>query len=233
MPPFAGQGMCSGIRDGANLAWKLDLVLSGRAADALLDTYTTERSAHIQNAIGMSVELGNVICLSDPAAAAARDEVMLKAEGRPELALPPIPPAVLGPGVLASAAEASEPGVVGQLSPQGRVRTAAGDIGRFDQVVGPGFAVLSSADVSSITEGHVHESLAQLGAHVTRLLPPDAEPADGAVADVDGVYLPWLRSAGYQAVVIRPDYYVFGGVTSVADLPALVDELSGKLALSR
>ena len=130
MPPFAGQGMCSGIRDAANLAWKLDLVLSGRVGDGLLDTYTSERSAHIQNAIGMSVELGNVICLSDPAAAAARDEVMLKAEGRPEVALPPIPPAVLGPGVLAD-----EPaGVAGQLSPQGRVRTAAGVTGRFDQV---------------------------------------------------------------------------------------------------
>src|SRR6201995_4609459 len=120
----------------------------------------------------MSVELGNVICLSDPAAAAARDEVMLEAEGRPELALPPIPPPVLGPGVLAS--ESS--GVVGQLSPQGRGRTAAGAMGRFDQVVGPGFAVLSSTDVQFDIEGHVHESLTRLGAHVLRLLAPDATP---------------------------------------------------------
>jgi 2-polyprenyl-6-methoxyphenol hydroxylase-like FAD-dependent oxidoreductase len=232
MPPFAGQGMCSGIRDCANLAWKLDLVLSGWAADTLLDTYTSERSAHIQNAIGMSVELGNVICLTDPAAVAARDEVMLKAEGRPEVALPPIPPPVLGPGVVAD----GPPGVAGQLSPQGQVRSAAGVTGLFDQVVGTGFVVAAGPDVSFGFNDSVRASLAQVGAHVVRFVPPGQEPGSGedsaeVLVDVDGVYLPWLCSAGYEAVVIRPDYYVFGGVTSASDLSALLDELTAKLGL--
>ncbi|GAA3310886.1 hypothetical protein GCM10020295_79160 [Streptomyces cinereospinus] len=70
MPPFAGQGMCSGLRDAMNLAWKLGLVLDGRADPALLDTYTSERSEHVQHAIGMSMALGQVICVLDPDAAA-------------------------------------------------------------------------------------------------------------------------------------------------------------------
>src|SRR5205085_12616954 len=47
MPPFAGQGMCSGLRDAANLAWKLDLVLGGRCSESVRDTYATERIPHV------------------------------------------------------------------------------------------------------------------------------------------------------------------------------------------
>ena len=39
MPPFAGQGMNSGVRDAHNLAWKLAAVVSGHLGDKLLDSY--------------------------------------------------------------------------------------------------------------------------------------------------------------------------------------------------
>ena len=99
MPPFAGQGMCSGIRDAFTLAWHLDLVLQGKAGESTLDAYTSERRGHLQHAIALSVELGKVICITDEAEAAARDEVLLAVAADPST--PPLepPPSNLGPGV--------------------------------------------------------------------------------------------------------------------------------------
>ncbi len=235
MPPFAGQGMCSGIRDTINLAWKLDLVLSGRAGAALLDTYTSERSTHIQHSIKMSVELGNVICLTDPNEVAGRDEVMLKAEGRPELALPPVPPPILGAGVVHTGplGEPVRPG--GELGLQARVADQAGRTGLFDQVVGTGFVIASAVDLEPVLDRASLDTIARLGAHVVRFVAPGASlKSSGPVTvleDVDNAYLPWLAAGGHEVVVARPDFYLFGAAASIDELPALLVELADKLGL--
>ena len=77
MPPFLGQGMCSGVRDAHNLVWKLALVAAGRAPDALLDTYQQERSPHVRSIIETAVALGGVLQTTDHEVAAARDAAML------------------------------------------------------------------------------------------------------------------------------------------------------------
>jgi len=61
MPPFLGQGLCSGIRDAANLAWKLEMVASGAAGDGLLDTYGTERMPHAAGVVAHAVDTGRLI----------------------------------------------------------------------------------------------------------------------------------------------------------------------------
>ena len=61
MPPFMGQGMCSGIRDAANLAWKLRAVLRDGAPDTLLDSYEAERRPHVERCIELSIEAGRLL----------------------------------------------------------------------------------------------------------------------------------------------------------------------------
>lgn len=60
-PPFIGQGMCAGIRDAANLTWKLALVLDGCADDRLLATYETERRPYAQRLTKLAMTIGWVM----------------------------------------------------------------------------------------------------------------------------------------------------------------------------
>ena len=107
MPPFAGQGMCSGLRDAANLAWKLRAVLHGEADEGLLDTYQAEREPHVRTYIELAIGMGRVVCTQDPALAAQRDAGMLVA---------PMPPAA--PAPLASVAILTGAAGAGTLFPQ-------------------------------------------------------------------------------------------------------------------
>ena len=106
-PPFLGQGMCAGIRDAANLAWKLADVVQGRAADSLLDTYESERAPHVREFIQTAVRLGAVIQTMDPEVARRRDATMA---ANPEQFSVPQP--ALGPGAHLGQ------GVAGGLAPQ-------------------------------------------------------------------------------------------------------------------
>ena len=61
MPPFNGQGMCTGIRDAENLSWKLAAVSAGAAGDELLDTYDIERRPHAAGQVAHSADAGRLI----------------------------------------------------------------------------------------------------------------------------------------------------------------------------
>src|SRR5262249_59251975 len=69
MPPFLGQGMCAGIRDAANLTWKLLLVEQAGASPVLLDSYQAERKVHVQNVVTQAKRPGRSI--GDPDTPAA------------------------------------------------------------------------------------------------------------------------------------------------------------------
>lgn len=227
MPPFAGQGMCSGIRDAINLAWKLDLVLEGRAEPGLLDTYTSERSEHVQHAIGMSMALGQVICVLDDEVAAARDARMIAAGADPRRALPPTPPPVLGDGILARAPDGSRAANVGHLTPQYEVthreRTAL-----LDDLTGGGFAILTDGTGPlGALDATDRAFLTDIGATLVPLYEDDA-PSDGYL-DAPSGYLSHMREHGHAAALIRPDFYLFGAATDAPGLRELVGQLREQL----
>jgi 3-(3-hydroxy-phenyl)propionate hydroxylase len=122
-PPFLGQGMCSGLRDAANLAWKLKLVLDGEAPETLLDTYQTEREPHVRAMIQTAIAMGQVVCAVDPQMVAARDAGMLAQRAAGQTPVPMGSPAP-GPGVFRS----GDP-MAGRIHPQ---------TGRSDDEAGPG-----------------------------------------------------------------------------------------------
>ena len=137
MPPFLGQGMCSGIRDARNLAFKLDLLLRDAADPSILDTYQSEREPHVRTVTETGMLLGRRHTLRDPAAAAERDRAMRQARDSAtapvKLQLPG-----LGPGLLSSRHGLG----AGQLSAHGVV-TSDGRQGLLDDVAGGGFCLLA------------------------------------------------------------------------------------------
>ena len=60
-PPFVGQGLVSGLRDVANLCWKLAWVVQGKAPQSLLDSYDTERRPHARATINAARLMGALV----------------------------------------------------------------------------------------------------------------------------------------------------------------------------
>ena len=204
MPPFLGQGMCSGVRDAQNVAFKLDLLLPGAVDDAVLDTYQAEREPHVRAVIEKGIELGRMQTIRDPERAAERDRALL---ARRETAVAPermrFPD--LGPGLLGSGG--------GALSVQGRIDDGT-RIDRLDKVVGGGFHLLVREEARSRLD------VAALDAAGVRVIAFGERSGGGAVADVDGTYRRWFNELGATAVAVRPDLYVFGAGTEPAAVAA-------------
>jgi 2-polyprenyl-6-methoxyphenol hydroxylase-like FAD-dependent oxidoreductase len=221
-PPFLGQGLCSGLRDAANVAWKLDLVLRGVVEESLLDTVDPERRPQNEWVITLAVELGRVLCELDPGVAAERDAA-LRAAGAP-----PAPEfAPLTGGLLRRGADGTPGPLAGRLSVQGLIATPSGDV-LLDEVTGGGFTLIAAAgDPLNELDGRRRALLDALRAHVVTLDPG----ADRGLSDVDGRLSGWLREHGAHAVLVRPDFYVFGSAADAAGLPALVDDLRDQLPL--
>jgi hypothetical protein len=211
MPPFMGQGMCSGLRDSWNLAWKLDRVLKGLSPESLLDAYEAERAPHVDACIRISMEMGKVVCVPDPEAAKARDAAFFGGALPP----PPVFPALSG-GMISSL-----PGA-GLLTPHDEIETLDGPR-RLDDIVGRKFLLVGDrATIEALDETS--------RAWVERLGVALAPIGDGAYRDRNGRIAAWLARHDASAALVRPDFYAFGLARDATQAGLLLTELGAKLA---
>jgi 3-(3-hydroxy-phenyl)propionate hydroxylase len=204
MPPFAGQALNAGIRDAANLAWKVAAHVKGAGTKSLVDTYQTERRPHAVDMVRLSHRIGKVVMNTNPALTALRDAAIN--------ALGVVPAAkgwlagmkflkqphftdgcvvLAGPDVPKAAAA-----LIGRSLSQPQVNPGdAGPTGNvpLDTVLGTGWALLSFPAEA----GNSRMEIQQLGA---------GSDAPVRVNDATGAFTP-LTGSGIT-LAVRPDRYV-------------------------
>jgi len=193
MPPFAGQGMCSGLRDAANLGWKLNAVLKGVADSRLLDTYQSEREPHVRTLIELAIGMGRVVCTLDRDAAAARDAGMIANRVAGTSPLPPLQPSPLASGCVLVGTQAAGTQFPQPTHGQGSTRL------RLDDALADNAWLIT------------RRTLAE---HKRGLQVVDLENA--ALRPFRAALEKWLTDHGVEAVLVRPDRYVFGSGDAAA-----------------
>jgi 3-(3-hydroxy-phenyl)propionate hydroxylase len=234
-PPFAGQGMNSGIRDAHNLSWKLAAVLRGQAGAGLLDSYVQERRDHVWAMIRLALRMGRV--MSPPgrlvgwatraAFTALRiwppaSDYVLQMKYKPK-------PRFTRGFLLPEGSAGRE--LVGRLFPQPMVGTADGSEVLLDEVIGNQFCLLACTDNPSGLLGRLqHPVWRELAARRVAVMPPGGmdRAATGltVVSDLTGAV---GAALGEAIVLMRPDHYVAAAFT-LAEADATAAALQRLLA---
>ena len=195
MPPFAGQGMCSGLRDVHNLSWKLALVLAGKSEERLLDTYQQERAPHVTRMTKGTMLLGNLIQTRHPLRAFLRDILFKTILRVPALfgriahftlRSPALKQGVLGGDIFQAA---------GTFFIQPPILTHTGERVLLDEVLGSGFAVLGLNQLPLVQEFEFGDRLPVVCLRVvsSQDYTPSVTPKVATVVDVEGALLAWFQ----------------------------------------
>jgi len=172
--------------------------------------------------------MGKVVCISDAEQAAQRDEAYLS--GR----VPPLPPFPgLTGGLIRVDQNSAVGGVGGLLCVHGRVQND-GETIRYDDAIPNGFHVIAlDADPDAYLDEPSRTMLARIGAQAIGITHDKALAIPGRVLwDVSGKYEAFFVEHAAKAIIVRPDYYVFGSASSLEELPALVGMLGSGLNLT-
>lgn len=196
MPPWIGQGMSAGVRDAANLCWKISAVLRGQAPERLLESYEAERKPHVTEVTRRAARVGRVITERQPRIAALRNHVLRAVTKVPGVLaggqkLFWIPSAHYEDGFLAEGHKA-----VGWLIPQPWVTDTAGERRRLDDVLGGRWALVHTDDLC-------------LGASAWTQRGVPALRLGRDLVDREGTLVRWLADTKAASVVVRPDGFVY------------------------
>jgi 3-(3-hydroxy-phenyl)propionate hydroxylase len=213
-PPFAGQGLNSGIRDAANLAWKLAAVVRGSADATLLDTYESERRPHAAALIRMALRIGAFMQPKTIAGAFAAQTALRLACLVPacrdyilQLKFKPKPRFAQGWFETSSEHPAAE------LIPQPLLETAAGGTALLDTLLACGFAVIGwdtpafRAHAKALLPPGFSGKVLALIRREDDFLCPEPDPGIGRARDTTGELGAWLDERRAAAIVLRPDRY--------------------------
>jgi 3-(3-hydroxy-phenyl)propionate hydroxylase len=201
MPPWIGQGMSAGVRDAANLCWKLAAVINGQAPESLLDSYQAERKPHVTEVTRRACRAGWIITQHNRAIAVARNHFLRTLTRLPGLderlqKITWIPDARYREGFFAAGGHPA----VGWQIPQPRVTNATGARVRLDDVLGGQWAIV-----------HVGQQPSGIQAWAKLGLP--------AIQVSEPALLEWLRRRKATAAVLRPDGFIYAAAGSGDPLP--------------
>ncbi|WP_308114282.1 bifunctional 3-(3-hydroxy-phenyl)propionate/3-hydroxycinnamic acid hydroxylase [Streptomyces brasiliscabiei] len=214
MPPWIGQGMAAGVRDAANLCWKLAAVLRGELPESVLDSYETERKPHVKEVTRRAVFVGRIITERRRVITRPRDALV------PVLSRVPgftdwlqdshwIPVARYADGFRARPRHRA----TGSQIPQPRVTGPDGAHVRLDDVLAGRWLLLHAASATS------QPAWDRLGVPSLTVTPAGSRPAEGTVVDTDGVLRAWLTGHRAATLVLRPDAYVYAAAPKGGRLP--------------
>ena len=214
MPPWIGQGMAAGVRDAANLCWKLAAVLRGELPEAVLDSYEAERKPHVKEITKRAVFVGRIITERRLPVTRIRNAALRGLNRIPGFSnwlqdSHWIPLAHFSAGFQARPRTKAS----GHQIPQPWVTGPDGERVRLDDVLGGRWLLLHG--------GHPMPQPAwdRLGVPSLTVTPAGSEPAEGTVVDSEGVLLPWMAGHRTATLALRPDAYVYAAAPTGAPLP--------------
>lgn len=210
MPPWAGSGMQSGIRDAFNLCWKLKRVLNGNVSADILSSYEVERAPDVAFYTDVSVKLGQIIKQELSQEELSHIVPMLERE-RPMFRVPE-----LNEGWLLQKAEQNA--AIGKILPQPMVTNSQGKLAYLDDLLEDNFVAIGNGkDPRQIMSAEEQQSWEKLNLKYYTLMNVDSDGKGyDDLIDINGSLIEWMNQHNADIIIVRPDKFIMAANHNLA-----------------